>query len=87
MGRGFHGGVYQLHQGKAKKFEKATFSARGCFDSVTRTREGRLIKNSWMCFIYINGVCNVNAALISISGEFVCTHSFCRPVRARAHIG
>ena len=30
-------------KGKAKKFEKPTFSVRGCFDSVTRTREGRLI--------------------------------------------
>ena len=30
-------------KGKAKKFEKARFSVRGCFDLVTRTREGRLI--------------------------------------------
>ena len=27
-------------KGKAKKFEKPAFSVRGCFDSVTRTREG-----------------------------------------------
>ena len=53
-------------KGKAKQFEKATFCARGCLDSVTRTREGRLIKHAWMCFIYINGVCDVDAALISM---------------------
>ena len=28
-----------------------------------------------MCFIYINGLCNVDAALISVSDECLCTHN------------
>ena len=73
---------YQVHQGKARCLG-GLHSARGvAFIRMMRSRGCRLII---MCFIYINGLCNVDAALIFVSGQCVYTRnsSLDQCVRAR----
>ena len=51
-------------------------SARGAaFIRMTSSREGCLIKYGRMCFIYINGLCNVDAALMTYQAG-ACVRTF-----------